>query len=91
MPLALDRMGYARPKVEILANYLIGHRAFLMDLPFAESAQLYWHDLALAIHRTQARSILQRYRAKAYVKFPVVTISSPMYVSTHHPPTCNKS
>ena len=64
VPLALDRMGYARPKVEILANYLIGQRAFLMGLPFAESAQLFWHDLALAIHRTQVRSILQRYRAR---------------------------
>ena len=68
IPLAFDRMGYARPNVEKLANYLIGERAFYIGMPFAESAQQFWQDLAFAIHRTNARNVLQRYRNIAYAR-----------------------
>ena len=66
VPLAFDRMGYARPNVEQLANYLAQEKAFFTGMTFAECEHQFWHDIAFAIHRTNARNVLQRFRSIAY-------------------------
>ena len=62
LPLALDRMGYARPLVEVLANYLIAQRALIKGTTFAESALEFWQTLSFTIHKAASLNIMYRYR-----------------------------